>query len=66
MVDLIKPFVSISPFRDRPVRVGGGFSYINNEMDSEYMAEMAQIRKDKDGEMAAMMKERIGLRAGTY
>ena len=53
-----------SPFRDRPVRVGGGFAYMNNESEPEYMAAMKKIREEQDAEMAAMMKTKTGLRAG--
>ena len=53
-----------SPFRDRPVRVGGGFAYMNSESEPEYMAAMKKIREEQDAEMAAMMKTKTGFRAG--
>lgn len=53
-----------SPFRDRPVRVGGGFAYMNNDVEPEYMAAMKRIKEEQDDQMAAMLKGKTGSSTG--
>lgn len=48
-----------SPARDRPVRIGGGFAYMNRSTEPEYMEAMNKLRLEYEAAVEKQRKEKL-------